>query len=89
MPLGLGGASEHQTFAWHPGDRLLLYTDGLSDSRDADGVFLPLLDLAAVLVTGGVEAALDDLLSRVRHHVPDGALGDDLAVVLLERNPVG
>jgi phosphoserine phosphatase RsbU/P len=85
LPLGLGNASSHQTLTWQPGDRLLLYTDGLSESRNADGAFLPLLDLAPVLHHGSVEVALDDLLSRVRSYVPGGALGDDLAVVLLEK----
>jgi len=85
LPLGLGGASAHSAFPWRPGDRLLLYTDGLSESRGADGAFLRLLDLAPVLLGGSVEEALDNLLSRVRRHVPGGALGDDLAVVLLEK----
>jgi hypothetical protein len=84
-PLGLGGTSEHRSFAWHPGDRVLLYTDGLSEARGVDGTFLPLLDLAPLLLHGSVESALDELLDRVRRHVPGGLLGDDLAVVLLEK----
>jgi sigma-B regulation protein RsbU (phosphoserine phosphatase) len=95
LPLGLSrlfaerGAPERKTFAWEPGDRLLLYTDGLTEARDADGAFLPLLDLAPTLQGGSVSAALDDLLSRVRAYVPRGALVDDLAVVLLEEGSRG
>ena len=35
LPLGLGGIYESVTVPWAPGDRLLLYTDGLSEARDA------------------------------------------------------
>ncbi|MGZ4504410.1 MAG: PP2C family protein-serine/threonine phosphatase [Nocardioidaceae bacterium] len=84
LPLGLGQDYEHLTVPWAPGDRLLMYTDGLSEARDAQGRFLPLLSLAPLLRADGVDAALDALIDRVRRHVPSGSLTDDLAVVLLE-----
>ena len=87
MPLGVGESSDAASFAWHPGDRVLLYTDGLSEARDADGQFFPLLDSGPLLAEGNVEEALDALLARVRAHVPSGRLGDDLAVLLLENAP--
>jgi hypothetical protein len=84
LPLGLGDAYDDLTVAWAPGDRLLMYTDGLSEARDAGGRFLPLLPLAPLLTAATVDDALDDLMDAVRHHVPHGRLTDDLAVLLLE-----
>ena len=87
MPLGVGDDAE-ESYPWAPGDRILLYTDGLSEARDADAEFLPLLDIAPMLATGNLEEALEALLTRAGAHVPNGALGDDLAVLLLENAPV-
>jgi serine phosphatase RsbU (regulator of sigma subunit) len=87
LPLGIGDDFSETTVAWKPGDRLLLYTDGLSEARNADGEFLPLLEAAAPLGSGALEDALTRLLDDVRRHVPRGALGDDLAVVMLEHSP--
>lgn len=84
MPLGVGESTEGASFAWGPGDRVLLYTDGLSEARDASGEFFPVLDAAPGLAEGDLEDVLDMLLTRVRAHVPNGELGDDLAVLLLE-----
>ncbi|GAB3778223.1 PP2C family protein-serine/threonine phosphatase [Nocardioides ungokensis] len=84
LPLGIGPGFSRTSVPWQPGDRLLIYTDGLSEARDAQGEFLPLLDLAPDLTSGTLDGALDRLLERVRRHVPGGALADDLAVVLLE-----
>lgn len=84
LPLGLGLGYSSSTFAWRPGDRLLLYTDGLSEARDADGEFLDLRTLGPLLVGGSLEAALDRILEAVRAHAHRGELGDDVAVMLLE-----
>ena len=39
MPLGVGESTDATSFAWEPGDRVLLYTDGLSEARDVSGEF--------------------------------------------------
>ena len=87
LPLGIGDDFDATIVGWNPGDRLLLYTDGLSEARNADGEFLPLLEVCASLGSGTIEDALAGLLDAVRRHVPHGDLGDDLAVVLLEHSP--
>lgn len=84
LPLGLGTDYEPATRQWSPGDRVLLYTDGLSEARDGDDEFLPMLPLASVLRSPDVEDALDGLLDEVRRHVPGARFADDLAVLLLE-----
>lgn len=87
MPLGVGESTDAASFEWRPGDRVLLYTDGLSEARDAGGEFFQILDAGPLLAEGNVEEALDALLARVRGHVPNGKFGDDLAVLLLENAP--
>ena len=84
LPLGLGDRYASHTVRWQPGDRLLLYTDGLSEARDADGEFMDLLTLAPLLADEPLDGALDRLLDAVVEHVVAGELGDDLAVMLLE-----
>ncbi|WP_377268004.1 PP2C family protein-serine/threonine phosphatase [Peterkaempfera sp. SMS 1(5)a] len=88
-PLGLGGlaASSYtvSTFRFAPGDRLLLYTDGVTEARDSRGTFYPLLERAEAWVDfrpdSLVQAMTDDLLAHVA-----APLGDDMAVIALERD---
>lgn len=84
LPLGLGADYESVTVRWSPGERLLMYTDGLSEARDEGGEFLPLLSVAPLLREGSGDVALDRLLDAVRAHIPRGQLNDDLAVLLIE-----
>lgn len=84
LPLGLGERYEALRVPWAPGDRLLMYTDGLSEARDSRGEFLGVPTLAPILRQGVLDEALDDVVRVVREHVPQGSLTDDLAVVLLE-----
>jgi hypothetical protein len=84
LPLGLVDMYDAVTVPWAPGDRLLMYTDGLSEARNARGQFLDLPSLVPLLTAEPVEDALNAVLHAVRHHVPRGRLTDDLAVMLLE-----
>ena len=83
LPLGLGASPVVTRGRMGPGDRLLLYTDGVVEARGPDGRFARLLDLAAPLAGGEPGAALDRILDRLRSLVgPD--LGDDLALLVAE-----
>lgn len=89
LPLGLGERYLCHQFEWRPGDRLLLYTDGLSEARDSSGAFLDLRELGPLLADGPLEASLDRLLEAVRAYAARGELTDDVAVMLLEHTRTG
>jgi len=65
LPLGLDDDFTAFTACWSPGDRLLLYTDGLVESRDKHGDFLPQDQIATALAAADCDRALDTLLTAV------------------------
>ncbi|GAA4909460.1 stage II sporulation protein E [Stackebrandtia albiflava] len=82
-PLGFMPVAKPLTMRLEPGDRLLLYTDGLAEAR-RDGVFFPLSERAwGLLGHGSIADALASLESALRSWV-GGPLGDDIALMLLE-----
>jgi serine phosphatase RsbU (regulator of sigma subunit) len=82
-PIGmLELCSEHTLvqIALEPGDSLLLYTDGVTEARDADGAFFPLTDQLA----RSPEWTLDNLLTELLRH-SGGRLNDDAALLFAQR----
>jgi serine phosphatase RsbU (regulator of sigma subunit) len=85
LPLGLGTAPGSVTGQLRPGERMLLYTDGLVEARAADGTFPDVTALVAALRTEtDLGKALDGVLDAVGAWTEDG-LGDDLALLAVER----
>jgi len=86
LPLGLGAllpeAREVSTIPLKPGDRLLFYTDGITEARDRDGTFYPLELSGALLGLPDLNSALDRLIEDVLHHVGH-TLQDDAAILLI------
>ena len=82
-PLGLAGDFTAITTSWQPGDRLLLYTDGLIESRNRHGDFLPHDQIATALLAASCDQALDALMTAARRHT-GGPGHDDIALLLLE-----
>ncbi|MFD7491259.1 PP2C family protein-serine/threonine phosphatase [Streptomyces sp. NPDC059832] len=89
-PLGLARLviTEHtaETFGFQAGDTLLLYTDGVIESRDRSGNFYPLRERAASRCGAGPDALLESLCADLLRHA-GGHLGDDAALVAIERLP--
>ncbi|MFI5552830.1 PP2C family protein-serine/threonine phosphatase [Streptomyces sp. NPDC051738] len=89
LPIGFGGPFgitdyDVQTFAFEVDDLLLLYTDGVIEARNADGLFYPLTERAPGWTMDDPDELLrhlqDDLLAHVHGH-----LDDDAAVVAIRR----
>ncbi|MFD9379487.1 PP2C family protein-serine/threonine phosphatase [Streptomyces sp. NPDC059999] len=88
-PLGLAefisgppGRVDRHPFA--PGDRLLLYTDGVIEARDRDGAFFDLSEAMASMRERTLEEFLEGLRQALLRHTR-GALADDVAVILVDR----
>lgn len=86
LGLGLGEVPVPVTVTLVPGDRLLLYTDGLIEARDAQGRFADLGDVVSGLPRGELPTVLDEILARLRRAV-GAALSDDLALLVAEYRP--
>jgi hypothetical protein len=90
-PLGLPGPTVLAYQDLQPGDRLLFYTDGITEARDGEGGFFGvdrLIDLAERHSSGGLPAAetLRRLSRAVLEH-QEGSLADDATLLLVEWTP--
>ena len=90
-PLGLGLLAERLEIGQErlePGDRLVLYTDGVVEARDADGEFFGpgrLVEFVTRQAAAGRPGA--ETLRRLNHAILDhqaGTLQDDATTVLVE-----
>jgi serine phosphatase RsbU (regulator of sigma subunit) len=89
-PLGFSDLPiEESVTPWRPGDRLVLFTDGLADLRNAEGS--PLGEeavrrqLGAMVHGESPEAILEALIRLARGHRGATPLRDDVAVVIVDR----
>ncbi|MFE3638829.1 PP2C family protein-serine/threonine phosphatase [Streptomyces sp. NPDC059168] len=93
LPLGLGAhdgdAPEPYRVPFGPGEQLLLYTDGVTEARDAKGSFYPLGERGADLLQApAAHGALQRLREDLVRHVT-GPLHDDAAMLLLRYHSHG
>ncbi|MFF3734426.1 PP2C family protein-serine/threonine phosphatase [Streptomyces sp. NPDC002476] len=91
VPLGLAElAVEPATvdwFAFPPGATLLLTTDGLTETRAADGTFYPLADRLTKRATLSPTDLPRALYDDARTFAGEGGQHDDVAVLCVRRSP--
>ncbi|MFJ2899513.1 PP2C family protein-serine/threonine phosphatase [Streptomyces sp. NPDC087218] len=91
LPLGMDlGAWPQRTDEWElpAGTTLLLYTDGLSEARNAEGVFYDPADRLRGRIFPGPEELLSALTDDVRLHT-GGETTDDMALLAVMRPAEG
>lgn len=82
-PLGFRPEAQPRVERLEPGDRLLLFTDGLGEAR-REGEFFPTADRAWQLVGHGTVGDGLASLEAALHEWVHGRLDDDIALVLME-----
>jgi serine phosphatase RsbU (regulator of sigma subunit) len=82
-PLGLDPTPVAELAAMAPGDRLLLYTDGLVEARSHSGRTIALDYLSETLRHPNLDGALGELVDALKSMIT-GTLEDDLALLLVE-----
>lgn len=88
--LGFASAAEYVTVTWqlNPGERLLLFTDGLWDARSRSGEPFGrqrLFEYWAGMVSRPLGEAVGELVGRVTAHLEGADFEDDFTVVGIER----
>ncbi len=88
-PLGLeefvsGPPGRADTYPFAPGDRLLLYTDGVIEARDRDNTFFDLAQAMETMRDHSREAFLEDLHQALLRHT-ENRLADDAAILVVDR----
>ncbi|KAB7839928.1 PP2C family protein-serine/threonine phosphatase [Streptomyces mobaraensis] len=78
------GSYRPTAFAFGKGDLLLLYTDGVTEARDAAGRFYPLERRLAALPDSAPGVLTDRLVADLLAHV-GGELADDAALLAVRR----
>lgn len=88
LPLGLAALRQSSRrplrLALSPGQRVLFYTDGITEARDKGGQFYPIEERLHLLDEPDLDTALAQLHADVIRHVGLG-LSDDATTLLVER----
>jgi sigma-B regulation protein RsbU (phosphoserine phosphatase) len=91
MPIGIDEDAlwDRKMITFHPGDMLILYTDGIPDAQNESGEFFDEDQLVAVAEEHmGVSAyeMQDAILKRVRSFVNGAPQFDDITLMVLARD---
>jgi phosphoserine phosphatase RsbU/P len=86
LPIGIGEGYEQRSVVLEPGDRIFLYSDGVTEAMNAARELLGRQGLTRIL-SAGSGAALDENVAQLVAYVKqwqDGALRDDVTVLAME-----
>ncbi|WP_405020162.1 serine/threonine-protein phosphatase [Kitasatospora sp. NBC_00070] len=89
LPLNLGALLNDRhpvdTVPFEDGDRLLIFTDGVSEARDRAGEFYPLAERLRGWTGSGSARLLEQLHADLLAYGPGAGAGDDIAVLVAGR----
>ena len=74
------------TFELHHGEIMVLYTDGVTEARDTEGLYGPERLARAVAAGGTADEVADRLLADV-DAFQHGQQRDDIAILVIEATP--
>jgi hypothetical protein len=87
MPFGIGSCSAAFQEQLEPGDRVLLYTDGVTEARAASGKTFELEELVNLISRTASDDPPPETMRRLMHAIEDhndGPMRDDATVVMVE-----
>lgn len=87
QPFGIGPASDVFSERLEPGDRVLLYTDGVTEGRTAGGDLFGLDRLTSLVSVTSSDDPPPETMRRLMHAIEnhnDGPMHDDATVVMIE-----
>jgi hypothetical protein len=89
-PLGLedlftGPPAKPESYPLSPGDRLLLYTDGVIEARNRDNDFFALAQAMEAIPASTTPSEFLEELHRALIRHTEGHLADDVAMILVDR----
>jgi len=73
-----------------PGDRVVIYTDGVTEAQNPSGEFFGRKQLREIVVAhagDGCAALHDAVLRTVKNFISDAPQADDVTLVVLEYHP--
>jgi sigma-B regulation protein RsbU (phosphoserine phosphatase) len=91
LPLGVEPDEQYQTVDWRlqPGDRVVLFTDGLVEARNDAGVPFGrnrVETVASELISRPLDEAIGELLARAEGHLRGADFEDDFTLIGIEYN---